>query len=262
MSFSQRQERTSISVLANALGRQEGKYRKFIEDNDHMGSGLAMRVARGEQFENLLGEEITEEYRQSLKTFAKDNVAKERQLKAYMNAIKVVTENHSSSQENDDENENESQDFQQQMEASYTKELQTIENNSVMVTQEQKYLKLCRQLGQEEDQDDELAIVNPNSTDSVARIKCPITAIIMDEPVRSKVCMHAFTKAAILNHLTMSRFCPMPGCGNDRMTRNELEDDPDTALLVRRHKKRKEHAKRSRAQAQSALDMDDDDDFE
>jgi len=260
MSYAQR---SSISVLANAFGRQEGKYRKCIEENETMGSGLAMRVARGEQFENLLGEEITEEYRQSLKTFAKDNVAKEQQLKAYINAVKVVTGNHArnnSSQENDDENENESKDFQQQMEASYTKELQIIENNSVMVTQDPKYLKLCRQLGEEEDQDDELAVVNPNSTDSVARIRCPITQAIMDYPVLSKVCKHTFEKNAILNHLRISKFCPMPGCGNSRMTSNEFEDDPDTALLVRRHKKRQEHVKRARAQ--SALDMDDDDEYE
>ena len=142
-------ERTSISILGGSVSRQEGKYRRFIEDNDGMGTRLAMRLAHGGQLDNLLGGKISEEYRQSLKTMAKDNVAKERQLKANMKTIEVVVNNNSNSN-----------DFHQQMEVVYTKELKTIENDSVMVTQEPTYLKLCEQLGEEENQDDELAAVN------------------------------------------------------------------------------------------------------
>jgi len=274
------QERTSISVLANLADHQERQYRRYIEQNETMGNGIAMRLARGEQFEELMllggneNQKVVEECRASLKELAKDNVAKSRQLGAYVSAIRVVIDNASTalvagSQRRDDgsanagANANEVYEFKDQMDTEYASALKTIETNSVLVTQEPTYLNLCRHLGEDQESDDELAVVNnPSSnsnSNSDAGIKCPLTMAIMEDPVRSKVCKHSFDRLAITSHLSKSKMCPVPGCRNSNMTPSELEDDPDTVMKVRRYKKRESAARKVRAQ--SALDMDDMFDF-
>ena len=257
----------SFINLADQFGRgREKECREWIGQNDNMANSLATRFTRGDQFETLLGEEFTDECRDKLKVIVKDNVSKERKLKAYMNAVKSLKDNYSppiSQQENDGDGDDikpqvEEEDFQQKLEENYLKELEKIENNSIMVTQEQRYLKLLEKLGENDDQDDELVVVNPASSDNINRIKCHLTLAVMEDPVRSRTCKHSFSKAAIVHHLRVSKICPVAGCINRMMRTSELEDDPDTAILVRRYKKREELQKKNKAQ--SALDMDDDDD--
>jgi hypothetical protein len=265
-SHSSHQQRTSISLLANVADHQERQYRRYIEQNETMGTGIAMRLARGEQFEGLLGKDVAEECREKLKVLATDNVAKERQLKAYVAAIRVVIENASNnnnSNNSNSNNESTAHEFKDQMETEYAKALTTIEKNSVLLTQEPSYLKLCRQLGEDQEEDDELAVVNDGAGERASGIKCPLTMAIMEDPVRSKVCHHSYARHAIVEHLTKnkSKKCPMPGCVNNNMTIAELEDDPETEMRVRRYKKRESATKKARAQ--SAIDMDmDDDEFE
>lgn len=255
MVMSLSQEMNPVSILASQFIRKEKTYRHWIEHNDAIGSGLASRLTRDDQFENLLGEEFTNKCREKLKVIVKDNVTKERKLKAYMNAVKSLKDNYSPSQE-DNKDDDKKEDFQQKLENAYSKELENIENNSILVTQEPRYLNLLEKLGEQDDQDDELAVVNPKSSDK--NIKCPLALVAMKDPVRSKICKHSFSRVAIVNHLRLDKKCPVPGCSNNQMTIAELEDDPDTATLVRRYKKREELQKR--AKDRSAIDMDDDDD--
>jgi hypothetical protein len=261
MPYSQYHERSSIGVLANVADHQERQYRQYIKQNETMGTGIAMRLARGEPFEELLGKDVAEEYREQLKGLASENVEKERQLKAYATAIRVVIENASQNQNNqtneDTKDANTTHEFKDQMETEYAKALESIKKSSLLITQEPSYVKLCQQLGEDDDEDDELAVVNPSSGDSLAKIRCPLTMAIMEDPVRSKICKHSFDRNAIFQHLRISRECPVPGCLNNRMTTAELEDDPETKMRVRRYKKRLSASKR--AQAQSAIDMGEDD---
>ena len=282
----QHQHHSSIGLLANVADHQERQYRRYIEQNETMGTGIAMRLARGEQLEGLLGnnnnnndddddddDDFAGKCRETLKVLAADNVVKERQLKAYVAAIRVVIQNASdttsatttttttnNTNNNDDGKENNAtNEFKEQMETEYAKALHTIEQNSVLITQEPSYLKLCKQLGEDEDEDDELAVVNDHGAKHGASgIKCPLTMAIMEDPVRSRVCKHSFDRHAIVAHLRRFQSCPVPGCGNHSMTIAELEDDPETTMRVRRYKKRESATKKARAQ--SAIDMDDDDD--
>ena len=285
----------SISVLANVADHQEKQYKRRIEQNETMGMGIAMRLAKGEQFEELFGTEFTGECREKLKVLARENVTKERQLKAYVSAIRVVIEtatttamnatntnnnNNNENNENQDpehsnttttdtsnNNNNNSNEFKEQMETEFAKALQSIERDSVTITQEPSYLGLCKQLGdfdhqnkQDEDEDDELAVVhntdetNANNTN---KFKCPLTMTYFDDPVRSKVCKHSFSRNAIYEHLRRSKKCPVPGCVNSSMGMAELEDDFETKMRVHRFKKRESASKRV---AQSARIFDDDDD--
>jgi len=271
--YSQNQERTSIGVLATFAETQAKKMRRNIEENDSMSSGIALRIARGKKFEELLGRETIEKFREELKENATENVAMERHIRACVDATRVVcgnatnamtsSNNNSSNNNNNGESEHENENvpntdphrYQNQMNLEYGKAMEDIERTAPAITQEATYAKVCRLLGEDEDQDDELAVVNDNDT-NIADIKCPLTMVLMEQPVRSSVCGHSFEQAAILQHLQKSRKCPKAGCTNVRMTPDEFSEDPDTAMKVRRHKKREEATRR--AQARSAIDMDDD----
>ncbi len=267
---------SSIGVLANVADHQERKYRSFIQQNEAIGTGIATRLAKGTHFETIVGSEFTQECREKLKALASDNVTKARQLKAYVSAIRVVIAQaeQGNTQENEDpnnnNNNNNTNEFKEQMETEYAKAMETISANSVKVTQEASYLELCKTLGEnnDEDEDDELAVVNDGgSSNSSSKIKCPLTMAFMEDPVRSKVCKHSFGRDAIYHYLRTSNTqnrnrngarCPVPGCINGSMTINELEEDPETKMRVRRHKKRESASRRQLAQ--SAINGDDDED--
>eukprot|EP00536_Pseudo-nitzschia_multiseries_P009421 jgi/Psemu1/288454/fgenesh1_pg.261_\ len=262
--YSQNQDRTPIGFLTNAADHQAKKLRRAIEENESMSSGIALRIARGQKFEELLGRETVEKFREELKENATQNIAMERSLQAYVSATRVVCGNANAAM-NQHGNEHETEtdikphQFEDQMNVDYMKAMEDIERTAAPVTQDPTYAKLCRLLGEDEEQDDELAVVNDHDT-SGNEIKCPLTMVLMENPVRSSVCGHSFERDAILQHLRKSKKCPKPGCTNVRMTPDEFSDDPDTAMKVRRHKKREEATKR--AQARSAIDMDMDDDLD
>jgi len=156
------QKNTSMGILTGNLIRQERKHLQFIEDNEEMVTSSAMRLDRNDRLKNLLGEEITEEYRQNLKKIANDNITNKRQLSAYMNTMKAVTNTITNSKINS----NEHQDLEQQMKVIYANELKTIVNDSVMVTQDPGSIKRCQLLEKEEKQDEKLTVNNTNSNDN------------------------------------------------------------------------------------------------
>mmetsp|Transcript_14007 Transcript_14007/g.32571 ORF Transcript_14007/g.32571 Transcript_14007/m.32571 type:complete len:281 (-) Transcript_14007:1467-2309(-) len=273
------QDRSSIGVLANIADHQERQYRSYIEQNNNMGTSLATRLAKGEQFEGLLGTDAAEECRDTLKGLVRDNVEKERQLKAYVRAIRVVIDDAGRALESSQREREEDEDkkpaaaaaasepatceFKEKMDAAYGRALEEIARDCVLITQEPTYLNLCRQLGDDQDEDDELAVVQTaaSANQSDSKIKCPLTMAVMDDPVRSRVCKHSFQRAAIFEYLRRGKKrCPVPGCRNGSMTVEELEDDPETLLRVRRYRKRESAAKKARAQ--TALDMEEDDEYE
>lgn len=240
---------SSIGILANVADHQERQYQEYIEENETMATGMAMHLARNQQCEGFLGKEFADECREKLKALASDNISKRRQLTAYVTAIKVVIEQATEANtENQDPNSNTSNEFKDQMETEYARALQAIENDSVEIAQEPKYLKLCKQLGEDQNQeeDDELAIVDNGVGDSFNKLKCPLTMALMEDPVRSKVCHHSYGRNAIYQHLRNTKHtkCPVPGCINNKMTMNELEDDTETKMRVRRYKKRESASKK------------------
>ena len=98
----------------------------------------------------------------------------------------------------------------------------------------------------DDDDDDDLEIVN-NRSDDVHALKCPITAMLFDNPVRNKVCGHVYDLAG-LKHLLASRKtkCPVSGCANTTLSLTQIEDDEQMKLKVKRHKQREVNEKRNR----------------
>ncbi|VEU34614.1 unnamed protein product [Pseudo-nitzschia multistriata] len=266
--YPQSQERSSIGVLASLADRQAKKLKANLEEAESMSSGIALRIARGQRFEELLGAETTEALREELLKSAKENIAVERNIRAYSDATRVVcgrateamNQSASGTDTGGESNSNpKPHRFQQETAAEYRRASEAIAAGSGPIAGEPAYAKLCRLLGEEESGDEELAVVGDHGI-GLSDIRCPLTLAPMEVPFRSSVCGHVFEKAAILQLLKKSRKCPKPGCNNVSMSASEFAEDPDTARKVRRYKKREEATQRVRARA--AIDMDDDDDEE
>mmetsp|Transcript_4103 Transcript_4103/g.6466 ORF Transcript_4103/g.6466 Transcript_4103/m.6466 type:complete len:245 (+) Transcript_4103:70-804(+) len=231
-----------ISLAMNSMLRKETEYRQGIEENRVLVNSMAPRLARGGGFEKLLGEDAVAKYRGSLKEIAEENIKNERQLKAYTNSIEALR-NPGSSVE----------DFQQTLETTLQQELEKIERNAVEIVQEASYVEVCTQLGEQENEDDDFAVLPTDN--NASNLKCPLTMVLFEDPVTSKVCKHTFSRQAIMQHLRFSSLCPVSGCSNQSLIIAELETNELVAMNVRRAKKRQQIEKNS--QSQSAIDMDD-----
>jgi hypothetical protein len=245
------QTNNGITLVTNSMIRKEGEYRKGVDENQTMVNSLAGRLARNGTFDGLLDGDSMREYRESLKRLTDENIAKDRFLQAYLRAVTEV--GNAAGREGMD-------DFQGLLERAVERELKKINDDSVAMTEEPKYLELCEKLG-EVDEDADLAVL---PLENGSALKCPITGTLMEDPVKSKFCGHSYSRRGIEQHFknSMMCVCPMAGCRNRNLTREQLVDDPETAMLVRREKKRQEYAKKSQSQSQAAIDMDDDDDEE
>jgi SUMO ligase MMS21 Smc5/6 complex component len=97
--------------------------------------------------------------------------------------------------------------------------------------------------------------------------KCPLTLQRLAHPMVSRVCKHAYSRAAILEFLGPgggAKKCPASGCGH-MVGRADLAEDQGLARRVRDAARREEdRAERARGEkgADETLDVDIDDDDE
>ena len=104
------------------------------------------------------------------------------------------------------------------------------------------------------DSDDELEVVR-NRVDDENALKCPITGMLFNHPVKNKICHHVYDRAGLDQMIrTGKKTCPVPGCANKSVTLAQVEEDEQMKLKVQRHKKREEAQKRKKE-----LEEDDED---
>ena len=103
--------------------------------------------------------------------------------------------------------------------------------------------------------DDDIQIMSGQQD---ASLKCPITTALLEEPMKNKVCGHVYSKPGILQMIGRVRQCkcPVPGCGNNRVTVDQLEPDVEMDTLVRRERRRLNHAKEQQASQAHSVDSD------
>ncbi|KAG7361232.1 zinc-finger MIZ type domain containing protein [Nitzschia inconspicua] len=255
--------------LLNGMLRKEKAFRDEIEWNQVNVMSFASRLARGGTLEQLLGDEHMQKYRQSLKEITHENVVNGRQVTAYMRALQHLAHDHDgrpndghhNNNNNNNNNVMDEDEVQAKLETAVKNERQKIDTNSIEITQETPYLELCKELGERQgNEDDEIAVVN-NNMDEVA-LKCPLTAVLMEDPVKNKFCGHSYSREAIMNHIRFSGgrkkcVCPVAGCTNRTVDESQLEEDKLTETLVRRYKKRQQLSQKSQ---HSALDLDEEED--
>jgi E3 SUMO-protein ligase NSE2 len=87
----------------------------------------------------------------------------------------------------------------------------------------------------------------------VQSIRCPITLVLLDKPVRSTKCPHVYSLNAIKELVRQGQGscdCPVPGCGQ-RIRMETLKEDKAMARRVRQEKARLEDM-----EAQGRMDVE------
>jgi len=125
-----------------------------------------------------------------------------------------------------------------------------------------------------EEEDDELEVMNPQTGSGQQQqsspslidtpFRCPITGLFFSKPVKSKVCNHIYDldglRQILGNNNAGKANCPIPGCTNRNLTLNQVEDDVEMMMKVRRHKNRCEQEQIQRMSQDQDYDNDDDGD--
>jgi len=117
----------------------------------------------------------------------------------------------------------------------------------------------------DDDDDDDIEVMrNHNQGNIDAQLKCPFTATWMEDPVKNKQCGHVYSRLGIMDYLKKkaNKQCPFPGCTNNSIRADQLEDDVYTKNKVRQRIRRLQKEEEAKVMSQAALDMDDDDDDE
>ena len=244
----------AVSELLRQMIRKEKDYSAgLLENNGHV-QAMAMQLAYGNPLEGLLDPTKLQEYRDTIKKLALQNVQHERQVKAYVEGLRELEVKH---------REDGSVDYPKVLKDAMNQAHTEIQQNSVAMEQETLYLKVCDSLNEPkessktEDDDEIMAEGGPR-----VNLKCPITGTLMEDPYKNSVCGHVYEKEAILNHLRKDRTkrCPVAGCSTSQITQAMLRPDNVTATQIRREKVRQQRARDLLRASQDTIDMDDDDD--
>jgi len=86
--------------------------------------------------------------------------------------------------------------------------------------------------GSEETEDSEV--------DDIHSLSCPITGMIFTNPVKNKICHHRYDRVGLSQLLGARKMsCPIPGCGNKKLSYTQVEDDEHMKVRVERYLIRK-----------------------
>lgn len=104
--------------------------------------------------------------------------------------------------------------------------------------------------------DDELVVGG-----TVQQFRCPLTALLLDDPVVSSACGHAYSRVAIHTYLQERRLetrhvpCPAAGCP-ERVSERLLQDAPELARRVERYQRQLARREAQRREAHVAAVLD------
>jgi hypothetical protein len=250
-----------VGELIRQMLRKESEFSTGLRENNDNLQSMAQRLAHGDGLENLLENSKLDEYRESVKRLAAQNVQHERQVKAYIQGLKQLEETcHQGGA-------GATVDYSKVLKEAMSNAHDEIQRNSVEVDQEQLYLKVYEQLNEPSaaganagGDDDDIAVMP--SDNSGGNLKCPITSMLMEDPYKSKVCGHVYEHDAIKSHLKKDKQkrCPVAGCINQGMSEAQLVQDKATANRIRREKIRQKKNQELLAATQDAIEMDEEDD--
>jgi hypothetical protein len=261
--------RTPGALAALMVSKNESSYKQSIQKIQASAKFLADKLCRGQQVEqslacsNKASEEennaFLEEQRTLLKDIAAANVLREREIAWFLRAVNEI----SNETMRDDTDEGDTDDvpnfdeiLAEKMEAFKNErsavevdvydEVYCKEIRSRLGEKEQKKRPSSKKKGRhsadDDDDDDDLQIINEQSqANEEKHVKCPITGMFFTEPLKSKNCGHTYSKAGIEQMLRARKFrCPIPGCTNNYLSREQLEVDVEMEMRVERFKRNQE----------------------
>jgi hypothetical protein len=206
-------------------------------------------------------EESIKEQRERFKKLAERNVENHRNVNAFVGALQQV-KTHVQQQSN--HNTSDTLDYEKLIQTKIQEYKAAQQDSQLQVHQEPYYRDIIKALGEQptslnDDDEEELQVLrNPSS--NAQSFNCPIMATLMQDPVKSKVCGHSYSRQGILQHLRAGRggvnSCPVAGCQNRSLDKHQLETDAETAMKIRRHVRRQDNI-RQMQQTQDLLDDSD-----
>ena len=199
---------------------------------------------------------ILQEHKESLKAIAAQNVERQRYVDTFVRGLTVVRHELSNHNNDDEQDPTNLPDYNKKI-----KDAMTGHKNSqqyVEVHQETLYRQLAEAIGEKLGTDeDEIEVTE---TQNAASLKCPVTGKLYEEPCKSKVCHHVYSRAGIMEYIRSKRGtcpCPVGGCGNQNVTIDQLEKDVEMEMMVRRQQRRDDRDAQQRAsQAADLMDSD------
>jgi Zinc-finger of the MIZ type in Nse subunit len=264
--------------ILNNIAAKESNYKENIKLNHTMAKNAAKRIRELEQMlpgmiDGIMSSEelstFLREQKDAVKKIAEENVERERNVDAFVSAVRTVQQQvvqspSSSSSGNDETNDEAVVDYQKAIDQAMQQHRSVM---NIHIHQEAMYRDVAAALGEpvaapkkkngKNDDDDDIEVVQTESQG--ATLKCPITGAFMEDAVRNKVCQHVYSRAGITAHIQKRCECPMVGCGNKQVTMSQLEDDVETVMNVRREKRRQDRQTQLQAsQASDLMDSDED----
>mmetsp|Transcript_12898 Transcript_12898/g.19621 ORF Transcript_12898/g.19621 Transcript_12898/m.19621 type:complete len:284 (+) Transcript_12898:52-903(+) len=207
------------------------------------------------------GMEFLDNIREEVKGIARENVRRNREIDLFVDSVGVISQELIHKYQNglvdhsQDIPEYEQVILNKMVEIQAEKEAN---GTNLRVEDEEIYRDVIERLGEQvqrngHESDDELQLVDHGpGAESEQALKCPFSGVLFENPVRNKVCGHVYSKTSIETMFRSRKFsCPVAGCTNRRISRDQLEDHVEMAEKVARYKRRLE--------AQAAQQYDDED---
>lgn len=280
------QHNTAIAAVANTVGsiqRKENEYKEGIQISRQNSNFLAETLGKDGEIEKAMmqaaegmDKDVTteiqtflQEQRERLKNIAIRNIEKEREIIAFIQSLNVIRDQVATSQENDGNIQNYEKSIALTMEDERKKQQSHMEN----INDTKEYRDLCELVGdklpkqrskgkrskQDDDSDSDIEIENRFATN----LKCPMTAAWFEEPLRSKLCGHVYSKVPIYSYIgkhTVKR-CPVAGCNNNQLNKAQLEHDRVTEMKVAKAKRAVEKEKQLRSSQAAGINDSDNDEM-
>jgi len=112
----------------------------------------------------------------------------------------------------------------------------------------------------DDDDDDELEMVGGDAALDGNKLKCPITTMLLEQPLKNTACGHVYSRAGVEQLLKGAGRrkvgCPVAGCTNADLQRNQLAEDVQTGLQVKRYKQRADRERKAKMSQMEDLDDD------
>ncbi|CAM9630834.1 unnamed protein product [Chrysoparadoxa australica] len=125
-------------------------------------------------------------------------------------------------------------------------------------TKDERYKAVMRIIKPDEamDEDEDLVVMEGNTS-----LICVLTSAMLEEPVKSTICGHVFSKKAMMRHIQVLKGnapCPVGGCSS-RVRAKDLEPDKEMESRIRIAKRVESQTQQSQGTEGEVVDTDDDD---
>ena len=271
-----------VMAAANRVLSREAQYRQNVKAIQASAALLADKLRIHGEVEAALtcstaphaAEESTillQEQRTLLKEIAAANVGRDRDISCFLGAVREMNQEAAVAANAADDEEKKDDDEVPNYESILTKKMEALANQHAAVevdVHNEDYCKEIRtRLGEKEkkartskksgrrsstgdgtDDEDELEILGATSQASEEHtVKCPITGMFYENPLKSKVCGHTYSSAGVQQLFKNRKYnCPVAGCRNSHLKPDQLEEDVEMEIRVQRFKRRTAQAEQQR----------------